>query len=224
MNKPETRATATIEDYLGVIYVMERDGEPVIAARLSDSLKVSPPTVTVTLKRMARDGLLTSESGKEIHLTETGRSMAQSVMRRHMLTEWMLTRLLNVPWSQTHREAHQIEHTISDEVETRLLANLEDPQLCPHGNPLPGYENVVSGWIPLTRVPAGQRIILHRIHESAEANEPMLKYLEDNGLMPGCTAQVLEVLPFNQTLTLETSQGKVLLGFSTAQHLFVEIQ
>ena len=102
------RPTPTIEDYLGVIYTLERDGESVIGARLADWLEVSPPTVTATVKRMVRDGWVTMDRSKEIHLTADGREAAQSLLRRHMLAELLLARILDVPWSQVHQEAEQM--------------------------------------------------------------------------------------------------------------------
>src|SRR4030066_2485977 len=106
----QNRPTPTIEDYLAIMFVMERDGEEIIAARLAESLEVTPPTVTVTLKRMERDGWIEVEGRKNIHLTDTGCEAASSVIRRHMLTEGRLARLLKVPWSDVHNEAHTIEH------------------------------------------------------------------------------------------------------------------
>jgi len=133
----KTRPTPTIEDYLAVMYVMIRDDEKIIAARLAETLEVAPPTVAVTLKRMERDGWIFNRGRKGIFLTDAGLEAAQSVIRRHMLTEWMLARMLNVPWSRIHEEAHKIEHTISDDIEARMQLNLDDPHVCPHGNPLP---------------------------------------------------------------------------------------
>jgi len=140
----ENRPTPTIEDYLAILYVMERDGEEVVAARLAESLEVAPPTVTVTLKRMERDGWVAVDPGKGIYLTKAGCEAASSVLRRHMLTEWMLARMLKVPWSRLHAEADQMEHSISDEIEDQMRNNLDDPQSCPHGNPLPGYEHITE--------------------------------------------------------------------------------
>jgi len=108
--------TATIEDYLGIIYTLQRDGEKVIGARLAEILEVSPPTVTATLKRMVRDGWVRMDGKKNISLTETGREAARSVIRRHMLTEWLLSRVLQIPMSELHDEAHKIEHTISPQL------------------------------------------------------------------------------------------------------------
>ena len=218
----DNRPTPTIEDYLAILYVMERDGDEVIAARLAESLEVAPPTVTMTLKRMERDGWIATEQGKDIHLTEKGGAAASSVIRRHMLTEWMLARMLKVPWSRVHAEADQIEHTISDEIETQMRVNLDDPQLCPHGNPLPGYEYVAAGWLPLAGVLPGEKIIIRRIHETAEENPDLLEFLETNGIVPGAAAEVTEVLSFNQTLGLLIGNKQVALGFSTARYIYVE--
>ena len=215
---------------------MERDEGEVIAARLAESLEVAPPTVTVTLKRMERDGWIAAtqprnkrgrqkapiEQGKAVRLTDKGCEAARSVIRRHMLTEWMLARMLKVPWSHVHAEADQIEHTISDEIETQMRTNLDDPQLCPHGNPLPGYEHVAAGWLPLTSILPGEKIIIRRIHETAEENHALLEFLETNGIVPGAQAEVTDILPFNQTLNLQLEKKKVALGFPTARYIFVE--
>jgi DtxR family Mn-dependent transcriptional regulator len=216
------RPTATVEDYLASIYFLERDGQAVIAAHLAEMLEVTPPTVTVTLQRMERDGWITTRRRKGIHLTKTGRDAAGSVIRRHMLTEWLLTRMLKIPWSKAHAEAHQMEHTISDETEAQMRANLDDPQVCPHGNPLPGYEAVAAGWVPLTEAAAGDRVIIRRIHESAEADVQLLEFLETNAIAPGVRAEVVEVLPFNQTVALNLGDRRVTLGFAAASRIFVE--
>jgi DtxR family Mn-dependent transcriptional regulator len=218
----ESRPTPTIEDYLTVIYVMERDDEEVIAARLAESLEVAPSTVTVTLKRMERDGWITINPDKGIRLTNAGCDAASSVVRRHMLTEWMLARMLKVPWSHVHAEADQIEHTISDEIEGQMRTNLDDPQLCPHGNPFPGYEHVAADWLPLMSILPGEKVIIRRIHETAEDNHELLQFLETNGIVPGAQARVAEVLSFNQTISLKLREQKVTLGFPAAKYIFVE--
>jgi DtxR family Mn-dependent transcriptional regulator len=218
----ENRPTPTIEDYLAILYVMERDGEAVIAARLAESLEVAPPTVTVTLKRMERDGWIAVDPKKGIYLTKSGCEAASSVIRRHMLTEWMLARMLKVPWSRVHLEADQLEHSISDEIEDQMRTNLDDPQTCPHGNPLPGYEHIAAGWIPLTDLSAGEKGIIRRIHETAEDNPELLRFLETRGVIPGARAEVTEVLVFNQTIGLEVGKEKVTLGFPGARYIFIE--
>ena len=225
MSQPVTglsRPTPTIEDYLAIMFVMERDGEEIIAARLAESLEVPPPTVTVTLKRMERDGWIEVEGRKNIHLTELGCEAASSVIRRHMLTEWMLARMLKVPWSEVHTEAHAIEHSISDDIENKMRQNFDDPQLCPHGNPLPGYEYVTVEWVPLTQMQAGEQVIIRRIHEMAENDAELMQFLENNAVIPGTQAEIRDVLAFNQTLTLGLGDRRVVLGFPAAQYIYVE--
>jgi DtxR family Mn-dependent transcriptional regulator len=170
------KLSQTIEDYLALLYVLERDGETIVGARLAELLGVTAPTVTNTLKRMARDGLITMhENGT--HLTEHGWASAKDVMRRHMLMEWMMLKML--PWSKLHGEAHHLEHAISSEAETAVYEELGRPQTCPHGNPLPGCEDTVAGWIPLTELVSGEKVIIRRIHELAEENRPLLAFLDE---------------------------------------------
>jgi DtxR family Mn-dependent transcriptional regulator len=213
--------SSTIQDYLSLIYVMERDHEPVVGSRLAELLGVTPPTVTNTLKRMTRDGLITmSKDGT--HLTEAGWKAARVVMRRHMLMEWMMVRTL--PWSQLHSEAHQLEHAISSMTETALMEQLGRPQTCPHGNPLPGCDEFVKDWIPLTKISPGETVTIRRIHELAEENAQLLGYLETKHIIPGVRVAVTEILPFNQTITVEVEGQPVTLGNAVAGYIFVEIQ
>lgn len=216
------RPTPTIEDYLGVIYTLVRDGEPVIGARLATWLEVSPPTVTATVKRMIRDGWVTMDQSKAIHLTPAGREAAQSVLRRHMLAELLLARILDVPWSQVHQEADAMEHTISPETVERLAAKLDHPETCPHGNPLPGYEDRLSGLFPLNKAQPGQRLAIRRVHESAEEQPELMNYLEQHCLLPGAELTVLEIMAFNETITLQGSEQTIVLGLSPAALIFVE--
>jgi len=214
------KLTPTIENYLSLMYVLERDREPVIGVQLAQLLGVTPPTVTNTLKRMARDGLVTLDKNGT-YLTRAGRDSARTVLRRHMLTEWMIARIL--PWSKLHGEAHNLEHAISSEVETALFEQMGRPQTCPHGNPLPGAEEAVAVWIPITQASAGEAVTLKRIHELAEYNAELMTFLESNELVPGAEVIVRELLPFNQTVTLEVGGKAVTLGFASAKYLFVQV-
>lgn len=216
------RPSPTVEDYLGVIYTLTRDGERVIGARLVESLDVSPPTVAANLKRMQRDGWIDINQAREISLTTQGLQMAMSVIRRHMLTEWMLSRVLKLPLSELHREAHQIEHTLSAEVEERLQSEMEDPRLCPHGNPLPGHEEAVSRWMPLSTVKPGKCVTVRRIHESLEDQYQILAFLESQGLVPGVVCFIRDVLAFNETIHLMIDRQEVILGLNLAASIFVE--
>ncbi len=214
------KLSTTIEDYLSFIYVLERDNEPIVGAHLAELLRVSPPTVTNTLKRMVRDGLIVMDK-KGTRLTKSGRESARTVMRRHMLTEWMMTRML--PWSKVHGEAHNLEHAISAEVENALYEEHGHPRTCPHGNPLPGNEEFVADWVPLTSLSSNEKVTIRRVHELAEHNSELMAFLENKGIVPGAEAVFREVLPFNQTVTLEVGGKSVILGFAAARYVFVEV-
>jgi DtxR family Mn-dependent transcriptional regulator len=213
------KLSTTIENYLSLMYVLERDKEPVLGVRLAELLHVTPPTVTNTLKRMARDGLISMDKNGT-RLTRAGKQSARTVLRRHMLTEWMMAHMLS--WAKLHQEAHNLEHAISAEVESALFEQLGHPQTCPHGNPLPGCEEAVSAWIRLTETSPSDRVTIKRIHEIAEYNQELLAFLESKGLMPGAETVIREMLPFNQTVTLEIQGRLVTLGFASANYVFVE--
>jgi DtxR family Mn-dependent transcriptional regulator len=189
---------------------------------LAEWLEVSPPTVTATVKRMIRDGWVTMASSKEVHLTAAGREAARSVLRRHMLAELLLARILAVPWSQVHQEADAMEHTISPETAERLVAKLEHPEVCPHGNPLPGFEDRLAGLIPLTEAQLGQSLVIRRVHESAEEKPDLMAYLERHGILPGAHVTVREIMAFNETMTLEHRGKSVVLGLAPAALIYAE--
>ena len=214
-----TKLSSTIEDYLSLIYVLERDSEPVVGTHLAGLLGVSPPTVTNTFKRMVRDGLIRMDEDGT-HLTELGWQSARTVMRRHMLMEWMMARML--PWSKLHSEAHHLEHAVSSMTEAALMEELNHPQTCPHGNPLPGCEQAVASWIRLTEIHQGETVTIRRVHELAEENALLLAFLEEKKVMPGKQATVTEILPFNETITVEIQNAVVTLGFAAARYIFVE--
>jgi len=216
------RPSHTVEDYLMTMHVMERDYGEIVAARLAEMLGVAPATVAMTFKRMERDNWIMGKGRKAVHLTETGRAAAHSVTRRHMLTEWLLLNVLKVDLPLIHDEAHGIEHAISPYLEERLQDILGNPQVCPHGNPLPGFEHVVAGWIPLTDLSSGERVVIRRIHEFAEEKTNLLNFLIENGILPGAEVEVLEILSFNQTLTILFKEKAVTLGFPAARYIYAE--
>ncbi len=218
--EPE-KFSPTIEDYLNMFYILQRDGEVVTGVRLAELLGVSSPTVTNTLKRMVRDGLVLMDDKKGPHLTAKGLETAQSVMRRHMLTEWLLANMLS--WSKLHKEAHDMEHAISDELETALMEELNYPEVCPHGNPLPGHEDAVADWVSLPAMNEGQVIVIRRIHELAEENASLLTFLEENGIITGAPAVIKSNLPFNETVTLRLGEKEVALGYAVAKYVYGEL-
>src|SRR5690242_3002147 len=136
--KTEEPLSATVEEYLETIYNMSMEDEVVIGARLAEKFGVAPPTVTEMLKRLMRDGYVEMDSKRQVTLTQAGNTAAEAVLRKHRLTERFLVDMLGMQWHQVHEEAHRLEHFISGAVEARVIASLNHPTTCPHGNPIPG--------------------------------------------------------------------------------------
>jgi DtxR family Mn-dependent transcriptional regulator len=211
--------TPVVEDYLQVLHYLTRDGFPVIAARLAERLNVSAPTVTATLQRMERDGLIEHGPRKEILFTHEGRSAAENIVRRHALAERLMTDLLNMPWYESHEEAHGVEHALTPNMEARLLAALGNPTTCPHGNPIPGLGKLAPDEFPLDEAHAGDSVTIQRITEEAEEDPRLMKYLQEHGVEPGARMTVCEAESLNATVVLEGPRGPVSLGFGVAGKL-----
>src|SRR5215467_16121442 len=131
-------ATPRVEEYLETIYNMAMEGEVVIGARLAEKFRVAPPSVTEMLKRLVRDGYVEMDERRQVMLTSQGQELAEAVLRRHRLTERFLVDMLGMEWHRVHEEACRLEHFISGAVEQRVVAALNNPTTCPHGNPIPG--------------------------------------------------------------------------------------
>jgi DtxR family Mn-dependent transcriptional regulator len=219
------KLTETVEDYLQLIYTMQREGGSVIAARLKERKGVSAPTAWATLRRLERDGLVQIIHGHNIELTQDGQELAESIIRRHMLAERLLTDILKLEWAEVHDEAHHVEHAISPIIERQILRLLDNPSTCPHGNPIPGLSviGVVRGTMALRDVAEGETVRINNIAEHAEDDSALMHYLQRNNLMPGVQLHVDEVAVANATITvsiLETG-GKVVVGLPTAELIFV---
>jgi DtxR family Mn-dependent transcriptional regulator len=211
--------TSVVEDYLQVLHYLTRDGYPVIAARLAERLNVTPPTVTATLQRMERDGLIEHGPRKEILFTIEGRQVAENIVRRHALAERLLTDLLKMPWHESHEEAHGVEHALSPNIEARLLAALGNPTTCPHGNPIPGLGQLAPDEFPLDEAQTGDDLIIQRITEEAEEDLELMRYLQEHGVEPGARMKVREATSFNMLVVLDGPYGPVPLGFPVAAKL-----
>lgn len=187
--------------YLEAIYYMTHEGERVRSARLAQWLGVSRPTVTVGLRRMSRDGLVSVSGSREISLTEAGEAAAAAIVRRHRIVERWLTDTLGLDWIQADEEAARLEHAVSEVVERRLYEAIGRPQTCPHGNPIPGHSEVAAGEERLADQREGTRVRVTRVSEVAEREAPaLLGYLLQRRITPGRVLEVSEVDPLGQTL------------------------
>lgn len=209
-----------VEDYLETIYELQESGILPMRARLVERLGVSAPTVSETVGRLEREGYLSLDDARVMHLTERGMLAATSVMRRHRLAERLLTDVLKVPWHQVHEEAHRLEHAISDTLEPYIISVLGDPGTCPHGNPIPGSANVVdiSDQVGLTELPLGAPAVIRRVDEEVEAQHWAMKVLQGANLMPGfaVTAQRLD----DEGLVVTGESGETRLPVAIASRVY----
>jgi DtxR family transcriptional regulator, iron-dependent repressor len=135
----------TTEMYLRTVFELEEEGIVPLRARIAERLSQSGPTVSQTVARMERDGLLHVAGDRQLALSETGRMLATRVMRKHRLAECLLVSVIKLPWEEVHIEACRWEHVISESVELRLFELLGHPERCPHGNIIPGLDELVAG-------------------------------------------------------------------------------
>jgi DtxR family Mn-dependent transcriptional regulator len=208
-----------LEEYLEAVHELEEEGTVPIQARLAERLGHSAPAVSEMIRRLRDDGYLTIQ-GRELALTDSGRKIAESVVRKHRLAERLLTDIIGLPWDRSHVEACRWEHVISDEVAERLVILLNNPTTCPHGNPIPGTGEDRRQLTALADAQVGERLRLERVTEQVEIDRASLTYLNDNGFIPGISARVASRAP-DGTLTLDLGDHSIALGPALAQQLFV---
>jgi len=217
------KITPAIEDYLKAIYVLGEEAQPVIAARVAVEMGVSPSTMFGTVRRLQREGYVRMEGRKEIHLTGKGKKVAEGILRRHFLTERLLTDVLGLDWVKAHQEAHRLEHAISAEVEERLAKLLRHPDTCPHGNAIPGAAlSSRRRGLSLDRVPAGSEVLFQCVTEGGERDARLLGFLQQHRLVPGVRFQVLDVAPSLGIMNLKVGKDEFSLGIEAAKRIRVQ--
>jgi DtxR family Mn-dependent transcriptional regulator len=203
----------TTEMFLRTIWELEEEGVTPLRARIAERLGQSGPTVSQTVARMERDGLVHVESDRHLALTETGRRRAVSVMRKHRLAERLLSDVIGLEWEQLHIEACRWEHVMSEAVERRILTLLKEPLVCPHGNPIPGLDELgvptagggtASHGLPAGGPDAGDRlptlaasvggdevtVRIERISELLQPDAEVMRQLSACGLTPGVSVAI----------------------------------
>jgi DtxR family Mn-dependent transcriptional regulator len=195
----------TTEMYLRIIFELEEEGIVPLRARIAERLNQSGPTVSQTVARMERDGLVVLSGDRHLQLTELGRQRATSVMRKHRLAERLLLDVIGLEWSEVHVEACRWEHVMSDAVESRLVELLDDPDLSPYGNPIPpaldpdipvGTTPIAPG-TPADEVTSGGPFRVVRIIETVQNEPEIMAKLHAAGIVPGAG------------VTLENGTGRI---------------
>jgi DtxR family Mn-dependent transcriptional regulator len=222
----------TTEMYLRTVFELEEEGIIPLRARIAERLSQSGPTVSQTVARMERDGLLHVEGDRHLELTDSGRSLATRVMRKHRLAECLLVNVIGMPWEEVHIEACRWEHVISEDVERRLVTLLENPTLCPHGNPIPGLAELGvewSGGVPaepletMTDVatPVGVPVVVSRISEQVQSDSALMLKLKQIGIQPGHRVTLATSDDGVRVTGGDTGDASADLSHDIATHVFV---
>lgn len=224
----------TTEMYLRTIYELEEENIVPLRARISERIGHSGPTVSQTVGRMERDGLVVVEDDRHLRLTADGREKAVTVMRRHRLAERLLADVIGLDWALVHDEACRWEHVMSEQVERRLLELLEHPTHSPYGNPIPGLDDLgenspassfTDGVISLVALVQDAKgaveAVIRRLGEPVQYEPELLQQLEDAGLVPGATASFASRGDY-VLATVAGAEGDGLeLPVEVAQHIYV---
>ena len=229
----------TTEMYLRTVFELEEEGIVPLRARIAERLSQSGPTVSQTVARMERDGLLRVEGDRQLSLTDSGRRLAMRVMRKHRLAECLLVDVIGLPWEEVHIEACRWEHVISDSVERRLVELLAYPVRCPHGNIIPGLAElgvpadasnrvVAAGReddVAMTTIASRQAepVVVRRISEQVQSDSALMLRLKNIGIQPGREI-TLAASDDGVRVTGENEAGDLeaeLLPLWVAAHVFV---
>ena len=218
----------TTEMYLRTIYELVEEGIVPLRARIAERLHQSGPTVSQTVARMERDGLVTVEGDRHLQLTDEGNRLAVRVMRKHRLAERLLVDVIGLEWEHVHAEACRWEHVMSEQVERRLLAMLDNPTESPYGNPIPGLEELghqepgedfMDGVQPVSQLAGPERsmVLVRRIAEEVQKDERLMATLRRIGALP------------DHTVAISLTEDGIMIGsggetaeidFESAEHIF----
>ena len=208
-----------LEEYLETIASLDDEGTEVIGARIAERLGRSAPAVKEMLDRMETEGYI-ERAGRVVALTDRGRGIATTVVRRHRLAERLLVDVIGLEWHKVHLEAGRWEHVISQDVEEKLIALLGDPGTCPHGNPIPGSGRTRRPERRLSATSPGESIELVRLNELDEHDDDALVEMDRVGFLPGSQARVVAVSE-DGGVEIEAARGSLRVPAATAENLFV---
>jgi len=217
------QVTAVVEEYLEAIYKLQERNGVARTSEIVETLKVAPGTVTNTVKRLEKEGYITHEPYRGVKLTERGLNIALQVVRRHRLSERLLTDILHVEWAEAHDAACKLEHGITDEIIKPLEKALRHPKTCPHGNPIP---TKCGGVIeeesqPLSILNEREQGTIVKI---TEEKSDVLHYLNTLGLVPGASIKVMKKAPFDGPMTLKVDGNSHALSRTMASIIRVKKQ
>jgi DtxR family Mn-dependent transcriptional regulator len=209
------------EDYLSVIY-KSADSKGVIKAnQIAEQLNISSAAVTDMLRKLSKEGYVEYKRYKGTKLTNSGEDYARNMVRRHRIWELFLHQIVGLPWDKVHDEAHNLEHSASDELINKLEEMLDYPEFDPHGDPIPdknGHLPKIILGVPLSSVRPGIKVKVNRVHDF---DSSFLQYISKIGIELNKEIMVVEALEFDHSLLVEIDKKETNISSKVAANIFV---
>jgi DtxR family Mn-dependent transcriptional regulator len=212
--------TAPVEDYLKAIYAIGKGSGPAATNEIAQRLAIAPASVSGMVRRLADQGLLAYERYHGVKLTESGRRAALRTLRRHRVIEAYLSRALGYPWDRVHYEAERLEHAASDELVDRMAATIGEPEVDPHGAPIPTRDGSVdeTEYTSLAQLEAGTPGVVVRV---SDEDPGMLRYLAELSIVPGKKITVKSHAPYDGPITLSVGRQEFSIGRALAANVLI---
>jgi DtxR family Mn-dependent transcriptional regulator len=212
--------TAPVEDYLKAIYAIGRGTGAAATNEIAQRLALAPASVSGMVRRLADQGLLAYQRYHGVKLTDSGRRAALRTLRRHRVIEAYLAEALGYPWDRVHEEAERLEHAASDELIDRMAATIGEPEVDPHGAPIPTRDGSVdeTEYTALGQLPVGTAGTVVRV---ADEDPEMLRYLAELLIVPGKRVAIKSRAPYDGPITLSMGRHELVIGQPLAMHIMV---
>ncbi len=210
------------EDYLSAIYKHKDENGEIKPNVIAEKLQISSPAVTDMLKKLVKDGYIKYKKYKGIRLTESGEDYARNMVRRHRIWEVFLHQIVGLPWDQVHDEAHNLEHSGSDNLINKLEEMLDFPEFDPHGDPIPSKSGVVpkqKNATTLSSLNKNQNGVVVRVNDF---DNDFLKYISKIGIKLNKKIAVKDILEFDRSMILVIENKEVNISSTIAANIFVE--
>jgi DtxR family Mn-dependent transcriptional regulator len=223
----KTTVTHAIEDYLKAIYDLTVSQKRASTNQIADALDIKPASVTGMVKKLSlsEPPLVNYQKHRGVALTPAGEKIALETIRHHRLLETFLHETLGFEWDTVHEEADRLEHVISEEFEERIAQALGNPTHDPHGDPIPTRDLIMPSQESTTRLCdlcAGQQAVVQRV---PDANPELLRYLGEQGIVPGACIEAVGYSPFDDNLSIriQNQSDAIVLGIRITRQIFVKV-
>ncbi|MDO8549395.1 MAG: metal-dependent transcriptional regulator [Ignavibacteria bacterium] len=210
------------EDYLSTIYKHRETDGTIKANQIAENLSVSNAAVTDMLKKLSKDGYVDYKRYQGIKLTSNGEEYAKNMVRRHRIWEVFLHQIVGIPWDKVHEEAHNLEHSASNELINRMEEMLDFPAFDPHGDPIPSKEGVLPKQKknkPLSLLKANEKGKVVRVNDY---DNGFLNYISKIGVELGKEIQIKERLEFDRSMLVAINGKELNISNTLAANIFVE--